>query len=87
MALIERFYRKDSDAAKAMEIGADAVLVNTAIAVAGNPKLMAEAFKEAVIGLDPKKGTSIQFSEKRLQYIKMLKAGENWKGKGSQGTA
>jgi thiazole synthase len=38
-----------SDAAKAMEIGADAVLVNTAIAVAGNPQLMAEAFKEAVI--------------------------------------
>jgi len=38
-----------SDAAKAMELGADAVLVNTAIAVAQNPKLMAEAFKEAVI--------------------------------------
>jgi thiazole synthase len=38
-----------SDAAKAMELGADAVLVNTAIAVSGNPKLMAEAFKEAVI--------------------------------------
>jgi thiazole synthase len=38
-----------SDAAKAMEMGADAVLVNTAIAIAGNPKLMAEAFKEAVI--------------------------------------
>ncbi|WP_426486452.1 thiazole synthase [Flavobacterium sp. 2] len=38
-----------SDAAKAMEIGADAVLVNTAIAVAGNPSLMAEAFREAVI--------------------------------------
>ena len=38
-----------SDAAKAMEMGADAVLVNTAIAVAGNPILMAEAFKEAVI--------------------------------------
>lgn len=38
-----------SDAAKAMEIGADAVLVNTAIAVAKKPKLMAEAFKEAVI--------------------------------------
>jgi thiazole synthase len=37
-----------SDAAKAMELGADAVLVNTAIAVAGN-QLMAEAFKEAVI--------------------------------------
>lgn len=38
-----------SDAAKAMEIGADAVLVNTAIAIAGNPKLMAEAFAAAVI--------------------------------------
>ena len=38
-----------SDAAKAMEIGADAVLVNTAIAIAGHPKLMAEAFKDAVI--------------------------------------
>ncbi|MDR2222223.1 MAG: thiazole synthase [Flavobacteriaceae bacterium] len=38
-----------SDAAKAMEIGADAVLVNTAIAVAGNPIQMAEAFKQAVI--------------------------------------
>lgn len=38
-----------SHAAMAMELGADAVLVNTAIAVAGNPVLMAEAFKEAVI--------------------------------------
>lgn len=38
-----------SDAAKAMEIGADAVLVNTAIAVAGDPVKMAEAFKMAVI--------------------------------------
>lgn len=38
-----------SDAAKAMEIGADAVLVNTAIAVARDPVLMAAAFKEAVI--------------------------------------
>ena len=38
-----------SDATKAMELGADAVLVNTAIAVAGNPVLMAQAFKEAVI--------------------------------------
>ncbi len=37
-----------SDAAKAMEIGADAVLVNTAIAVAGNPVNMALAFKMAV---------------------------------------
>ncbi len=38
-----------SHAARAMEMGADAVLVNTAIAVAGNPTLMAEAFKQAVI--------------------------------------
>lgn len=38
-----------SDAAKAMEIGADAVLVNTAIATATYPVQMAEAFKEAVI--------------------------------------
>lgn len=38
-----------SDAAKAMEIGADAVLVNTAIAVAGNPAEMASAFKMSVM--------------------------------------
>lgn len=38
-----------SHAAQAMEMGADAVLVNTAIAVAGNPVEMAEAFKLAVI--------------------------------------
>lgn len=37
-----------SDASKAMELGAEAVLVNTAISVAGNPALMAEAFKLAV---------------------------------------
>jgi thiazole synthase len=37
-----------SDAALAMEIGADAVLVNTAISVAGNPVKMAAAFAKAV---------------------------------------
>lgn len=37
-----------SDAAKAMEIGADAVLVNTAIAVSQYPEQMARAFKIAV---------------------------------------
>lgn len=37
-----------SDAAKAMEIGADAVLVNTAIAVSDNPVQMAKAFKMGV---------------------------------------
>jgi thiazole synthase len=37
-----------SDAAKAMEMGADAVLVNTAIAVAHDPVAMAHAFATAV---------------------------------------
>lgn len=38
-----------SHAADAMEMGADAVLVNTAIAVAGNPVEMADAFRMATI--------------------------------------
>ncbi|MDR2638778.1 MAG: thiazole synthase [Helicobacteraceae bacterium] len=38
-----------SDAAIAMELGADGVLTNTAIALAQNPILMAEAMKNAVI--------------------------------------
>src|ERR1700722_19624750 len=37
-----------SDAAKAMEMGADAVLVNTAIAASADPVKMAKAFKLAV---------------------------------------
>jgi thiazole synthase len=37
-----------SDAALAMELGADAVLVNTAIALAQDPALMAEAIREGV---------------------------------------
>jgi thiazole synthase len=37
-----------SHAAEAMELGADAVLVNTAIAVAGDPVRMARAFRDAV---------------------------------------
>jgi len=37
-----------SHAAQAMELGADAVLVNTAIAVAGDSVLMGHAFKNAV---------------------------------------
>ena len=39
---------RPSEAAEAMEMGADAVLVNTAIATAGDPVLMAEAFSLAV---------------------------------------
>ena len=38
-----------SHAAEALEMGADAVLVNTAIAVAGNPVEMAVAFAEATV--------------------------------------
>lgn len=37
-----------SHAAEAMEMGASAVLVNTAIAVAGDPVAMAQAFRQAV---------------------------------------
>ncbi|MDR0454899.1 MAG: thiazole synthase [Deferribacteraceae bacterium] len=37
-----------SHAAEAIEMGADAVLVNTAIAIANNPVMMASAFKMAV---------------------------------------
>ena len=56
-----------SDAAKAMELGADAVLVNTAIAVAGNPIEMARAFKMAVeagrMAYKAKPGTIKQIAE------------------------
>ena len=38
-----------SHAAEAMEMGADCCLVNTAIAVAGDPVRMADAFRQAVI--------------------------------------
>ncbi len=38
-----------SDAALAMEMGADGVLMNTAIAAASNPALMAEAMQHAVL--------------------------------------
>lgn len=37
-----------SHAMEAMELGADAVLVNTAVAAAGDPVMMASAFKQAV---------------------------------------
>ena len=39
-----------SDASQALEMGADAVLVNTAIAQATDPAMMAEAFKAGVEG-------------------------------------
>ncbi|HVV00636.1 MAG TPA: thiazole synthase, partial [Verrucomicrobiae bacterium] len=37
-----------SHAAEAMELGADAVLVNTAVAISAEPNRMASAFKAAV---------------------------------------
>lgn len=65
-----------SDAAKAMEIGADAVLVNTAIAVARNPKLMAEAFKEAVIAgrkaFEAKGGTQQNYASASSPFTSFL---------------
>lgn len=51
--------------------------INSKDELFGLPKW--KTFKEAVKDLDPKKGDSIQFSEKRLKYIKMLKPGENWR--------
>src|SRR5437016_6179739 len=55
-----------SQAAEAMEMGADAVLVNTAIAIASDPIRMAQAFKKAIeagreayeIGLGEKRWTA-----------------------------
>lgn len=56
-----------SHAAEAMEIGADAVLVNTAIAVAGDPVKMAGAFKLAVeagrLAYEAKLGIKRNFAE------------------------
>jgi len=47
-----------SHAAKAMELGYDAVLLNTAVAKAGDPALMAEAFAAAI-----KAGVQAQISD------------------------
>jgi thiazole synthase len=55
-----------SQAAEAMEMGADAVLVNTAIAIASDPVRMAQAFRKAIeagreareIGLAEKQATA-----------------------------
>lgn len=47
--IIDAGIGKPSDASKAMEIGADAILVNTAIASSKRPELVALAMKQAVI--------------------------------------
>nr|YP_010478948.1 Thiamine biosynthesis protein G [Lietzensia polymorpha]YP_010479014.1 Thiamine biosynthesis protein G [Lietzensia polymorpha]UVI61253.1 Thiamine biosynthesis protein G [Lietzensia polymorpha]UVI61319.1 Thiamine biosynthesis protein G [Lietzensia polymorpha] len=47
--IIDAGIGRPSDASKAMEIGADAVLINTAIAASERPELMAQAMKYAVL--------------------------------------
>jgi thiazole synthase len=47
--IIDAGIGRPSDASKAMEIGADAVLINTAIASSERPELMAQAMKYAVL--------------------------------------
>lgn len=65
-----------SHAAAAMEIGADAVLVNTAIAVAGNPVHMAVAFKMAIeagrIAWNAKLGTVKAYAESSSPLTEFL---------------
>jgi len=46
--IVDAGLRSPSHAAAAMEMGCSAVLVNTAIAVAGDPPAMAEAFAQAI---------------------------------------
>jgi thiazole synthase len=46
--IVDAGLRAPSEAAQAMEMGCTAVLVNSAIAVAGDPVAMAVAFAEAV---------------------------------------
>ena len=47
--IIDAGIGKPSDAARAMELGYDAVLLNTAVAKAGQPEIMARAFAQAVV--------------------------------------
>lgn len=47
--IIDAGIGKPSDASKAMEIGADAVLINTAIAASQRPEFMAQAMQYAVL--------------------------------------
>ncbi len=66
-----------SHACEAMEMGADAVLVNTAIAVAGNPAIMGDCFRQAVIagreayesGLPTKLGTAAEASSPLTSFL------------------
>ncbi|WP_423230236.1 thiazole synthase [Caloranaerobacter ferrireducens] len=71
---------KPSDAAEAMEMGAAAVLVNTAIATAGDPVKMAEAFGLAVeagrLAYISKLGPEKKFAEASSPLTGFLNEGE-----------
>lgn len=71
---------KPSDAAEAMEMGAAAVLVNTAIATAGDPVKMAEAFSLAVeagrLAYISKLGPEKKFAEASSPLTGFLNEGE-----------
>ncbi len=68
--IVDAGLRSPSEAALAMEMGCGAVLVNSAVAVAGNPPEMAAAFAGAVeagrrgfnAGLMPKSGSAVATS-------------------------
>ena len=68
--IVDAGLRSPSEAAHAMEMGCEAVLVNSAVAAAGNPPAMAEAFAEAVAagrkafmaGLMQKSGSAVPTS-------------------------
>ena len=68
--IVDAGLRSPSEAAHAMEMGCAAVLVNSAVAAAGNPPAMAEAFAEAVVagrkairaGLMEKSGSAVATS-------------------------
>ena len=66
-----------SHAAEAMEMGADAVLVNTAIAVANSPVVMAEAFKLAVeagrMAFEAKLGKQLNMADASSPLTSFLK--------------
>ena len=70
-----------SHAAAAMELGADAVLVNTAIAVSDDPVAMGKAFKLAVeagrIAYEAKLGKKLQQAEASSPLTAFLEESES----------
>ena len=66
--IVDAGLRSPSEAAQTMELGGDAVLVNSAIAAAENPELMASAFAAAVrAGRDAWKAGLMPRSETRVR--------------------